>query len=146
MAEESQAEKGDLKSPTSPTHGGSPPTAQDKQATGMSQASKDDLGVCVVIILITVLAIIVTITKIILFDIKQAPIFGQDINILVHLSVIPQESIRLFKLLFVTCGRVFSVLASRLSDPGQLRFYHRFLRHLTANKLRCQPSLNTPAK
>ena len=44
---------------------------------GMSQANKDDLGVCVVIILITVLAIIVTVIKIILFDIKNYPqIFG----------------------------------------------------------------------
>lgn len=44
---------------------------------GMSQANKDDLGVCVVIILITVLAIIVTVIKIILFDIKNYPqLFG----------------------------------------------------------------------
>eukprot|EP00095_Tigriopus_kingsejongensis_P007417 snap_masked-scaffold905_size83035-processed-gene-0.11 protein:Tk07417 transcript:snap_masked-scaffold905_size83035-processed-gene-0.11-mRNA-1 annotation:"hypothetical protein DAPPUDRAFT_311633" len=34
----------------------------------------------------------------------------------------------------------------RLSDPRQLRVYHCFLRPLTANKLRCQPTLNTPAK
>eukprot|EP00095_Tigriopus_kingsejongensis_P009671 maker-scaffold84_size396325-snap-gene-0.17 protein:Tk09671 transcript:maker-scaffold84_size396325-snap-gene-0.17-mRNA-1 annotation:"microtubule-actin cross-linking factor isoforms 1 2 3 5" len=33
-----------------------------------------------------------------------------------------------------------------LSDPGQLGVYHCFLRPLTANKLRCQPTLNTPAK
>jgi hypothetical protein len=43
----------------------------------MSQSSKDDLGVCIVIILITVLAIIVTVIKIIMFDISNYPeIFG----------------------------------------------------------------------
>ncbi len=45
--------------------------------SGMSQSSKDDLGVCIVIILITVLAIIVTVIKIVMFDIAAYPeIFG----------------------------------------------------------------------
>ena len=45
--------------------------------TGMSQSSKDDIGVCVVIILITILAIIVTAIKIVLFDRQTYPeLFG----------------------------------------------------------------------
>lgn len=46
---------------------------QHQQPQGLSQSSKDDIGVCVVIILITVLAIIVTIIKIVLFDIANYP-------------------------------------------------------------------------
>ena len=45
--------------------------------SGLSQSSKDDIGVCVVIISITLLAIIVTIIKIILFDLSNYPeLFG----------------------------------------------------------------------
>lgn len=45
--------------------------------SGLSQSSKDDIGVCVVIIAITFLAIIVTIIKIILFDRNTYPeLFG----------------------------------------------------------------------
>ena len=45
--------------------------------SGMSQSSKDDIGVCVVIILITILAIIVTAIKIVLFDRQTYPtLFG----------------------------------------------------------------------
>ena len=52
---------------------------QVQERSGMSQSSKDDLWVCVVIILITVLAIIVTVIKIILFDIHQYPaLFGLE--------------------------------------------------------------------
>lgn len=73
-----KAEKGSVKSPMSPTPGGAgDPATDNKQSSGMSQANKDDLGVGIAIILITVLAIIVTVIKIILFDIKAYPeIFG----------------------------------------------------------------------
>merc|ERR1711956_18576 len=46
---------------------------QQLQPTGLSQSSKDDIGVCVVIISITVLAIIITVIKIVLFDISAYP-------------------------------------------------------------------------
>ena len=50
---------------------------QSKQSAGMSQSSKDDLGVCIVIILITLLAIVVTAIKIVMIDIKAYPqLFG----------------------------------------------------------------------
>merc|ERR1711894_340193 len=50
---------------------------QQLQPTGLSQSSKDDIGVCVVIISITVLAIIITVIKIVLFDISAYPeLFG----------------------------------------------------------------------
>ena len=50
---------------------------QKGQSSGMSQSSKDDIGVCVVIILITILAIIVTVIKIILIDVPAYPeLFG----------------------------------------------------------------------
>ena len=57
--------------------------AQKDQKSGMSQSSKDDMGVCVTIILITVLAIIVTSIKIVLIDmhdIKYAELFGKNIT------------------------------------------------------------------
>lgn len=57
------------------------PQEKDGKA-GMSQSSKDDLGVCVTIILITVLAIIVTSIKIVLIDMHSkdyAALFGNDI-------------------------------------------------------------------
>ena len=68
-------------SPESATEKGETETEREKhpphQPSGLSQSSKDDIGVCVVIILITVLAIIVTIIKIILFDLTAYPeIFG----------------------------------------------------------------------
>ncbi|TRY69536.1 hypothetical protein TCAL_07619 [Tigriopus californicus] len=54
-----KAEKGSVKSPMSPTPGGTgDPSSDNKQSGGMSQANKDDLGVGIAIILITVLAII----------------------------------------------------------------------------------------
>ena len=60
--------------------GGDDPENPDgipKQASGMSQSVQNDIGVCVVIILITVLAIIVTTIKIILFDRQAYPeLFG----------------------------------------------------------------------
>merc|ERR1712156_221170 len=46
---------------------------QQQQPQGLSQSSKDDIGVCVVIISITILAIIITIIKIVLFDISAYP-------------------------------------------------------------------------
>jgi len=47
------------------------------QSAGMSQSSKDDLGVCIVIILITLLAIVVTAVKIVMIDIAAYPgLFG----------------------------------------------------------------------
>ena len=43
----------------------------------MSQSNKDDLGVCIVIILITLLAIVVTAIKIVMIDIENYPsLFG----------------------------------------------------------------------
>merc|ERR1711997_663123 len=52
---------------------------QQLQPTGLSQSSKDDIGVCVVIISITILAIIITVIKIVLFDISAYPeLFGSD--------------------------------------------------------------------
>ena len=46
---------------------------------GLSQSSKDDIGVCVVIISITILAVIITIIKIVLFDISAYPeLFGSS--------------------------------------------------------------------
>ena len=49
------------------------------QSAGMSQSSKDDLGVCIVIILITLLAIVVTAVKIVMIDIKAYPgLFGGE--------------------------------------------------------------------
>ena len=48
-----------------------------QQQQGMSQSSKDDLGVCIVIILITLLAIVVTAVKIVMIDIAAYPgLFG----------------------------------------------------------------------
>ena len=65
---------------TSPTGGGGNDKSNNdpsKQKPGMGQGAKDDIGVCIVIILITVLAIIVTVIKIILFDVTQYPeLFG----------------------------------------------------------------------
>lgn len=53
--------------------------AQNQATGGMSQSNKDDLGVCIVIILITVLAIIVTVIKIVLIDVTQYPeLFGRE--------------------------------------------------------------------
>ena len=47
------------------------------QNAGMSQSNKDDLGVCIVIILITLLAIVVTAIKIVMIDIENYPsLFG----------------------------------------------------------------------
>ena len=52
---------------------------QSKMSQGLSQSSKDDIGVCVVIISITILAIIITVIKIVLFDISAYPeLFGSD--------------------------------------------------------------------
>merc|ERR1712037_926226 len=52
---------------------------QQLQPTGLSQSSKDDIGVCVVIISITILAIIITVIKIVLFDISAYPeLFGRS--------------------------------------------------------------------
>ena len=66
--EETGIEKGETE--TEQKH---PPQPQ----SGLSQSSKDDIGVCVVIISITLLAIIVTIIKIILFDLSNYPeLFG----------------------------------------------------------------------
>ena len=78
---ESVAENGDVvQSPKSPPPAPKPtPPTQPPlgQVSGLSQSNKDDIGVCVVIILITILAIIVTIIKIILFDISAYPeLFG----------------------------------------------------------------------
>lgn len=56
--------------------------AHDKDK-GMSQSSKDDIGVCVTIILITVLAVIVTSIKIVLIDMHSAEyanFFGTNIT------------------------------------------------------------------
>ena len=54
-------------------------TSDTKTKTGMNQGAKDDIGVCVVIILITVLAVIVTVIKIILFDVTTYPeLFGNS--------------------------------------------------------------------
>merc|ERR1711948_102016 len=50
-----------------------PTETQKQQPQGLSQSSKDDIGVCVVIISITILAIIITIIKIVLFDISAYP-------------------------------------------------------------------------
>ena len=50
---------------------------------GMSQSSKDDIGVCVTILAITVLAIIVTSIKIIIIDMhseQYASLFGNNIT------------------------------------------------------------------
>ena len=66
---ESTAEKGESEKPLQ--------QQQPQQQQGLSQSSKDDIGVCVVIILITILAVIVTIFKIVLFDISNYPeLFG----------------------------------------------------------------------
>ena len=66
---ESTAEKGESEKPLQ--------QQQPQQQQGLSQSSKDDIGVCVVIILITILAVIVTIIKIVLFDINNYPeLFG----------------------------------------------------------------------
>ena len=66
---ESTAEKGESEKPLQ--------QQQPQQQQGLSQSSKDDIGVCVVIILITILAVIVTIFKIVLFDINNYPeLFG----------------------------------------------------------------------
>merc|ERR1712218_445274 len=52
---------------------------QQQQPQGLSQSSKDDIGVCVVIISITILAVIITIIKIVLFDISAYPeLFGSS--------------------------------------------------------------------
>lgn len=64
IVEKGEAETEHSKHPTQPQ-------------SGLSQSSKDDIGVCVVIISITLLAIIVTIIKIILFDLSNYPeLFG----------------------------------------------------------------------
>ena len=50
---------------------------------GMSQSSKDDIGVCVTILAITVLAIIVTSIKIVIIDMhstQYAKLFGNNIT------------------------------------------------------------------
>ena len=50
---------------------------------GMSQGSKDDIGVCVTILAITLLAIIVTSIKIIIIDMhseQYASLFGNNIT------------------------------------------------------------------
>ena len=66
---ESTAEKGESEKPLQ--------QQQPQQQQGLSQSSKDDIGVCVVIILITILAVIVTIFEIVLFDINNYPeLFG----------------------------------------------------------------------
>ncbi len=52
---------------------------QDKEKSGMSQSSKDDLGVCLVLGFIVVLAVIVTIIKIIVYDrFKYPHLFGGE--------------------------------------------------------------------
>ena len=52
---------------------------RSKLSQGLSQSSKDDIGVCVVIISITILAIIITVIKIVLFDISAYPeLFGRS--------------------------------------------------------------------
>ena len=56
---------------------------QKDEKSGMSQSSKDDMGVCVTIILITILAVIVTSIKIVLIDMndeKYAELFGKNIT------------------------------------------------------------------
>ena len=55
-------------------------TKEKDVKAGMSQSSKDDIGVCVTIILITVLAIIVTSVKIVLIDMNSGEypgLFGE---------------------------------------------------------------------
>ena len=50
---------------------------------GMSQSSKDDIGVCVTILAITVLAIIVTSIKIVIIDMhstQYASLFGNNVT------------------------------------------------------------------
>ena len=50
---------------------------------GMSQSSKDDIGVCVTILAITFLAIIVTTIKIVIIDMhseQYAALFGNNIT------------------------------------------------------------------
>ena len=69
--EETGVEKGEANTET--TEQKHPPQPQ----SGLTQSNKDDIGVCVVIISITLLAIIVTIIKIILFDLSNYPeLFG----------------------------------------------------------------------
>ena len=61
---------------------------------GMSQSSKDDIGVCVTIILITVLAIIVTSIKIVVIDMyspEYAALFGNNITTTTTTSATPVE-------------------------------------------------------
>ena len=49
------------------------------KSAGMSQASKDDWGVCIVIALIVGLAVVVTVVKIVLLDIHTYPhLFGLE--------------------------------------------------------------------
>ena len=50
---------------------------KDKEKSGMSQSSKDDLGVCVAIGFIVLLAVIVTVVKVIIYDrFKYPHLFG----------------------------------------------------------------------
>jgi hypothetical protein len=55
---------------------------QKEGKQGMSQSSKDDIGVCVTILLITLLAIIVTSIKIVLLDMngEYATLFGNNVT------------------------------------------------------------------
>jgi len=54
-----------------------------KDKPGMSQSSKDDIGVCVTILAITFLAIIVTTIKIVIIDMhseQYAALFGNNVT------------------------------------------------------------------
>ena len=56
---------------------------QRPEQHGMSQRLKSDIGVCVVIILITILGIIVTALKIVIIDmnsVKYAALFGNNVT------------------------------------------------------------------
>ena len=67
---------------------------KDATKAGMSQSSKDDIGVCVTIILITILAIIVTSIKIVLIDmhsVEYASLFGNNITTTTTTSATPIE-------------------------------------------------------
>ena len=67
--------------------------ASKQKSAGMGQGAKDDIGVCVVIILITVLAIIVTVIKIILFDVTQYPeLFGTQATTTVEKAAAEAEA------------------------------------------------------
>lgn len=62
---------------------GNTETKAPENKPGMSQSSKDDIGVCVTILAITLLAIIVTSIKIVTIDmhsVQYAGLFGNNVT------------------------------------------------------------------